>query len=100
VFLSLIFFGSALIILIFSFCVGANHGGLTPFMPRIAKDLGPFLLVTSEDTLSLVLDTLSVVVDVGGGSWLPPDLANSIVIAVLDVWAKNNKGESSRVQRL
>ena len=64
-----------------------------PFVPRIAKDLGPFLLVTSEDTLSLVLETLSVVVEVDGSKWLTPELANSLVLAVIEVWAKNNKGE-------
>ena len=63
-------------------------------MPRIAKDLGPFLLVTTEDTLSLVLETLSVVVEVDGSKWLTPELANSLVLAVLEVWAKNNKGRS------
>jgi importin-9 len=61
-------------------------------MPRIAKDLGPFLLVTSEDTLSLVLETLGVVVDVDDSKWITEDLANSLVLAVLEVWAKNNKG--------
>jgi importin-9 len=77
----------------FSFCVGADNDGLIPYMARIAKDLGPFMLVTSEDTLSLVLETLSVVIQVDSSSWLTPDLANSLTIAVLEVWAKNNKGE-------
>src|SRR5215471_10777010 len=62
-------------------------------MPRIAKDLAPFLLVASEDTLSLVLETLGVVVDVDDSGWISVDLANSLVLAVLQVWAKNNKGE-------
>jgi importin-9 len=61
-------------------------------MPRIAKDLGPFLLVTSEDTLSLVLETLGVVVDVDDSNWITADLANSLVLATLEVWAKNSKG--------
>jgi hypothetical protein len=69
-----------------------------PFAPRIAKDLGPFLLATTEDTLSLVLETLSVVVEVGRSTWLTPDLANSLVLAVLEVWTKNNKGASSFFQ--
>ena len=63
-------------------------------MSRIAQDLGPFLLVTTEDTLSLVLETMSVVLDVDNGHWLTTDLANSLVLAVLQVWAKNNKGNS------
>lgn len=61
-------------------------------MPRIAKDLGPFLLATTEDTLTLVLETLSVVVEVDGSKWLTTELANSLVLSVLEVWAKNNKG--------
>lgn len=63
-------------------------------MSRIAQDLGPFLLVTTEDTLSLVLETMSVVLDVAQGRWLTADLANSIVLAVLEVWAKNSKGRT------
>lgn len=65
---------------------------LVPLAPRIAKDLGPFLLLTSEDTLTLVLDTLSGVVDVDGGKWIMPDLAVSLVSATLEVWTNNNKG--------
>jgi hypothetical protein len=76
-----------------SFCQGADDAALAPFVPRIAKDLGPFLLVTTEDTLSLVLETLSVVIEVDGSKWLTPELANSLVLAVLEVWTKNNKGE-------
>jgi hypothetical protein len=77
----------------YSFCQGGNESVLTPFVLRIARDLGPFLLMTSEDTLSLVLETLSVVVEVNGGKWLTPELGNSLVIAVLEVWSKNNKGK-------
>ena len=75
-----------------SFCQGADDSALTPFAPRIAKDLGPFLLATTEDTLSLVLETLSVVIEVGGSTWLTPELASSLVVAVLEVWMKNTKG--------
>lgn len=66
-----------------------------PFVPRIAKDLGPFLLVTTEDTLSLVLETLSVVVEVDDSKWMTSELAYSLIVAVLDVWAKNNKGDEN-----
>uniref|UniRef100_A0A0W0FXL4 Importin N-terminal domain-containing protein n=1 Tax=Moniliophthora roreri TaxID=221103 RepID=A0A0W0FXL4_MONRR len=76
-----------------NFCVGSDDSALTPFIPRIAKDLGPFLLVTSEDTLSLVLETLSVVLEVDEGKWLSTDLAQSLVMATLEVWTKNNKGK-------
>lgn len=75
-----------------SFCVGSDDSALSPFIPRIATDLGPFLAVTSEDTLSLVLETLAVVLDVDKGKWMTQDLANSLVVATLDVWSKNNKG--------
>ncbi|KAK7040193.1 hypothetical protein VNI00_009999 [Paramarasmius palmivorus] len=78
-----------------NFCVGSDDSALTPFIPRIAKDLGPFLLATSEDTLSLVLETLSVVLEVDEGKWLTADLATSLVMATLEVWTKNNKGKSS-----
>ncbi|KAF9260865.1 ARM repeat-containing protein [Marasmius fiardii PR-910] len=74
-----------------NFCLGSDDSALTPFVPRIAKDLGPFLLATSEDTLSLVLETLAVVLDVDDGKWMTPQLATSLVVATLDVWSKNNK---------
>jgi hypothetical protein len=51
--------------------------------------------VTSEDTLSLVLETLAVVIDIDQGKWLTPELAQSLVNAILEVWSKNNKGSSS-----
>ncbi|KAI6163683.1 armadillo-type protein [Pisolithus thermaeus] len=76
---------------IHNFCEGAEDSAVRPFAPRITQDLGPFLLVTTEDTLSLVLEAMSVVLEVDKGSWLSQDLANTLVIAVLEVWAKNNK---------
>lgn len=60
--------------------------------PRIAQDIGPFLLVTTEDTLSLVLDTLSVVVETDKAKWMTTDLASSLVGAILEVWTKFNRG--------
>ncbi|EGO18981.1 hypothetical protein SERLADRAFT_418638 [Serpula lacrymans var. lacrymans S7.9] len=74
-----------------NFCQGANDSALTPFVPRIAQDLGPFLLLTTEDTLSLVLETMSEVINVDKGNWITVDLSNSLVLAVLEVWSKNNK---------
>lgn len=68
---------------------------LLPVAFRIAKDLGPFLLVTTEDTLSLVLETLSSVVSVGKGTWITPDLAVQLATAMLQVWVHNNKGQES-----
>jgi hypothetical protein len=49
------------------------------------------LLVTSEDTLTLVLEALSVVVEIEG-DWMTTQLAGDLVTAVLDVWTKNVKG--------
>ncbi|KAH0837873.1 armadillo-type protein [Lanmaoa asiatica] len=74
-----------------NFCQGAEDSALKPYVARIAQDLGPFLLVTTEDTLSLVLSTMSVVLDVDKASWVTTDLANSLVLATLEVWTKNNK---------
>ncbi|KAG9313899.1 armadillo-type protein [Chiua virens] len=76
---------------IHNFCQGADDSALKPYVARIAQDLGPFLLLTTEDTLSLVLSTMSVVLEVDRASWLTTDLANSLVLATLEVWAKNNK---------
>ncbi|KAF7303143.1 ARM repeat-containing protein [Mycena kentingensis (nom. inval.)] len=75
-----------------NFFQSANDGPtLSPFAPRIAKDLGPFLLATSDDTLSLVLETLEVVISVDKGRWLTADLADSLVSAILEVWTRNNR---------
>ncbi|KAJ7269388.1 ARM repeat-containing protein [Mycena haematopus] len=74
-----------------NFFQGGDASTLSPFAPRIAKDLSPFLLITSDDTLSLVLETLSVIVQVDRGNWLTTELADSLVLAILEVWTKNNK---------
>lgn len=57
--------------------------------PQIVQDLAPFLLVTAEETLSLVLETLNVILKVEKGQWLSAELATSLIAAVLDVWQKN-----------
>ncbi|KAH9958982.1 ARM repeat-containing protein [Russula dissimulans] len=62
-------------------------------VPRIIRDLGPFLLETTEDTLSLVLDTVSVLSVVAKGSWFTTDLAVALTTALLDIWPKNIKGQ-------
>lgn len=82
-----------------SFCQNIVHTSLGSLAPRIAKDLGPFLLITSEDTLSLVLEALSVVVEIEG-DWMTPQLAGDLVTAVLDVWTKNVKGIGSGFRRV
>lgn len=64
--------------------------------PRLVNDLGPFL-AASEDTLSLVVETLVDVLGLERGQWLTPDMAAMLSNALLDVWTKNVKGEPSRV---
>ncbi|KAI8980578.1 ARM repeat-containing protein [Trametes punicea] len=76
---------------IHNFCQNIDDAVAVPMAPRIAKDIGPFLPITSEDTLTLVLETLAVVVQIDDGKWINEDLAHSLVIAILDVWMKNNK---------
>ena len=75
-----------------SFCQNIDDAVSVHMAARIAKDIGPFLPVTSEDTLTLVLETLSVVVQIDEGKWITEDLARALVVAILDVWMKNNKG--------
>ncbi|PAV22617.1 ARM repeat-containing [Pyrrhoderma noxium] len=74
-----------------NFATGMDDSILVPFAFRITKDLGPFLLATTEDTLSLVLETLSSVLDIGKSSWVTAELAEQIVAATLQVWINNNK---------
>ncbi|CAE6414438.1 unnamed protein product [Rhizoctonia solani] len=61
--------------------------------PRILHDLAPLLLVTVEETLALVMETLSVLLKVEGGEWLTGDHAGSLTTALLDVWRKNVKDQ-------
>ena len=75
-----------------SFCKDISDSLLEPVAPRIAKAVGPFLSVTSEDTLSLVLEALLTIVEIRECAWMTPELASSLVSAVLDIWMKNNKG--------
>lgn len=75
-----------------SFCKDISDSLLEPVAPRIAMAVGPFLSVTSEDTLSLVLEALLTIVEIRKCAWMTQDLATSLVSAVLDIWTKNNKG--------
>ncbi|TFY55031.1 hypothetical protein EVJ58_g8505 [Rhodofomes roseus] len=76
---------------VLNFCKDIDDGLLEPVAPRIAKAVGPFLSVTSEDTLSLVLEALLTIVEIRECAWMTQDLASSLVTAVLDIWMKNNK---------
>ncbi|KAG6841729.1 hypothetical protein C0991_007615 [Blastosporella zonata] len=75
-----------------NFFQGGADSALVTLAPRITKGLGPFLFVTSEDSLSLVLETLSVVLEVEQGKWLTTEMADSLVLALLEVWNKNIQG--------
>ncbi|KAG6885829.1 hypothetical protein C0993_009221 [Termitomyces sp. T159_Od127] len=74
-----------------NFFQGDADPSVFAFAPRVTKGLGPFLFITSEDTLSLVLETLSVILEVEKGKWLTVEMADSLVVALLEVWNKNNK---------
>ncbi|KAG6911255.1 hypothetical protein DXG01_002093 [Tephrocybe rancida] len=74
-----------------NFFQGGADSALVALAPRITKGLGPFLFVTSDDTLTLVLETLSVVLEVDKAKWISTEMADSLVLALLEVWNKNNK---------
>ncbi|OBZ68625.1 Importin-9 [Grifola frondosa] len=76
---------------IHNFCQGVDDAVIVPLAPRLARDIGPFLLVTSEDTLSLVLETCRLFVEIDDGKWMTETLATSLVVAILEVWMRNNK---------
>ncbi|CAL1694900.1 unnamed protein product [Somion occarium] len=59
--------------------------------PRVVQDLQPFVTQTSEDTLSLVLETLSFVLLVNDGAWITPEIASSLLVSLMEVWTKFNK---------
>lgn len=65
---------------------------MSQIAPRLAHDLGPLILLATEDTLSLILETLGVLMDVEKGAWVDSTLAVSLATAFLDVWRKNLKG--------
>lgn len=62
--------------------------------PRMIHNLGPLLLSTTEDTLTLILGTLDVSLQIDNGRWLTPDLTASISSALLEIWVKNARGRS------
>ncbi|KZV81039.1 ARM repeat-containing protein [Exidia glandulosa HHB12029] len=73
-----------------NFCDKIKDPAVVALAPRLVKNLGPFL-AASEDTLSLVVETLVTVLSLENGSWLTPDLTAMLSNALLDVWAKNVK---------
>ncbi|OCH92992.1 ARM repeat-containing protein [Obba rivulosa] len=83
--------GISAVMALHHFCSGVSHSVLLPFMSRIANDLGPFLLQTTEDLLGLVLETLISIVSIESGKWLNIELAGALTVSLLEVWMKNNK---------
>ena len=61
--------------------------------PRIVAALSPFMASVTEDSLALVLEALSTVVQVDGGKWLTPELATQVVQLLLQTYARNANGE-------
>ncbi|GJJ12042.1 hypothetical protein Clacol_006283 [Clathrus columnatus] len=74
-----------------SFCSQVEESVVVNVAPQIIRGLGPFLATTTEDTLALVLETTSVVVEIGEGEWLDPDLALLLSQVALDIWTRNIK---------
>ncbi|KAK2464757.1 hypothetical protein APHAL10511_003175 [Amanita phalloides] len=74
-----------------NFCEIGNDSALVPFAVRIARNLGPFLLAASDDTLLLILEAVSSVLRIGEGAWLDGGLADALVLATLHVWNKSIK---------
>jgi hypothetical protein len=74
--------------------MGVADATLVSYVSRIATDLVPFLAATSEDALSLSLETLSAIVGVDEGKWMTTEVANSLALAVLQAWMKNSRGEA------
>lgn len=74
-----------------SFCQNTTDASVTGLAPRVLTVLGPFLSA-SEDTLSLVTETIVAVLSVDNGKWVTPELASMLANALLDVWVKNVKG--------
>lgn len=70
------------------FCKNCSDSEVFPRASRICKSIEGFIPVTSSDTLTLVLDALSVLLLVHRGSWLTVELAETVVPAVLNVWGK------------
>lgn len=70
---------------------------LEPFTVRILSDLAPFLESTTEDTLTLIVETLTATVKINLGSWLTPDTTRPLAQAILGAWRKHCQGMSSTI---
>lgn len=72
---------------------------LDSYASRILVDLTPFLRSTSEDTLALIVETLTVTVKINLGSWLTSEATILLTRAVLEAWQRNSKGKYHRSRR-
>jgi len=79
----------------FSFCRRMETAELDSYASRILADLTPFLTSTSEDTLALIVETLTVTVKINLGSWLNSDATRLLTRAILEAWRRNSKGQHS-----
>jgi hypothetical protein len=66
---------------------------LDSYASRILADLAPFLASTSEDTLALIVETLTVTVKINLGSWLTSEPTRLLTRAVLEAWRRNSEGK-------
>lgn len=74
------------------FCKNCSDAELYPRAARIGKSIEGFIPITSSDTLTLVLDALSSLLVVQHGTWVTVELAQTLVPAVLSVYAKGAQG--------
>lgn len=70
-----------------------ENAELDSYAPRILADLTPFLASTSEDTLALIVETITVTVKINLGSWLTSDATRLLTRAILEAWRRNSKGK-------
>lgn len=78
----------------YSFTKDGAEDVIRPYAVRIIKDLCPFLAVISDDSLLLVLETVSLVIAIDEASWVTEELANDLTTVVLGVYSRTKKGDS------
>lgn len=76
----------------FSFCSVDEDRPLAKFGPRVVAALAPFMGSATEDSLGVVLEALSTVIQVDTGRWLTPELATTVVGMMLASYEKNING--------
>ncbi|KAF8314424.1 ARM repeat-containing protein [Clavulina sp. PMI_390] len=77
-----------------NFCrhMSVDSGDIVSYAPRILGDLVPFLGSTTEDTLSLIVETVTATVQINKGSWLTAEGSSALARAIIvDAWQKNSE---------